>query len=208
MRVELDAVAQVRDWVRIMPGADVDPRAVLGKGIVVWPQAQIREGAVLGDECTVGRGVYVDAGVHIGRQCKLQNNALLYAPARLGDGVFVGPAAVLTNDVHPRAITPSGALKGTADWQSAAVEIADGASVGAGAVVVAGMRIGQWALVGAGAVVTRDVPAFGLVVGNPARRIAWVGRAGYRLEADGEGGWRCPRDCSRYVERDGALEPA
>lgn len=208
MRMQLDDVRPTRDWVRIMPGAEVDPRAVLGRGIVVWPLAQIRESALLGDECTVGRGVYVDAGVRIGRRCKLQNSALVYAPATLGDGVFIGPAAVLTNDVAPRAITPTGALKGTGDWRSAGVEVGDGAAIGAGAVVVAGVRVGRWAMVGAGAVVTRDVPAYGLVVGNPARRAGWVGRAGVRLEDQGDGRWRCPHDGSVHLERDGQLGEA
>jgi UDP-3-O-[3-hydroxymyristoyl] glucosamine N-acyltransferase len=96
--------------------ADVDPRAELGEGCRVWHLAQIREDAVLAPGCVVGRGAYVDAGVRVGRNGKIQNHALVYAPAVLGDGVFVGPAAVLTNDVNPRAVRPDGTLKTGADW--------------------------------------------------------------------------------------------
>lgn len=194
---------------RVQSGADVAEDAVLGAGTVVWGLAQVREGARLGEGCVVGRGAYVDAGVHIGHRCKLQNNALVYAPAWVGDGVFVGPGAILTNDVRPRAIRPDGGRKGGADWTPAGVVVEDGAAIGAGAVVVAGVRIGRWAMVGAGAVVTRDVPAHALVAGNPARRIGWVGRAGVRLEPQGSGRWRCPVDGLVHPERDGVLgEPS
>ncbi len=191
---------------RVLPGAEVDPRARLGAGTTVWPGAHVREQAELGADCIVGRGAYVDAGVRMGDRCKLQNNALVYAPAVLGDGVFIGPGAILTNDVHPRAVRPDGGLKRADDWLAAGVRVGDGAAVGAGAVVVAGVRIGAWALVGAGAVVTRDVPDHALVVGNPARRTGWVGRAGVRLASEGDGRWRCPVEDRRYAERDGLLE--
>lgn len=193
---------------RVLPGAEVDESAELGPGTVVWHLAQVRERARVGEGCVIGRGAYVDAGVRIGRNCKLQNHALVYAPATLGDGVFIGPAAVLTNDVNPRAVSAGGARKDGADWQAEGVDVCEGAAVGANAVVVAGVRIGAWALIGAGAVVTRDVPAYALAVGNPARRVGWVGRAGVRLVAEGDGRWRCPRDGSRYLERHGALAEA
>jgi len=190
---------------RVLPGAEVDPRARLGAGTTVWPGAHVRELAELGAECIVGRGAYVDAGVRAGARCKLQNNALVYAPAVLGEGVFLGPGAILTNDVHPRAVRPDGGLKRAEDWLAAGVQVGDGAAIGAGAVVVAGVRIGAWALVGAGAVVTRHVPAHGLVMGNPARWTAWVGRAGVRLEPEGEDRWRCPVEDRWYAEVDGEL---
>lgn len=191
--------------VRIQPSADVDDRASLGTGTTVWHLAQVREGATLGERCIVGRGAYVDAGVRIGRNVKIQNHALVYAPATLGDGVFVGPAAVLTNDVYPRSVTPDGELKGGDEWDAAGVTADEGASIGARAVILAGVSVGAWALVGAGAVVIRDVPPHGLVVGNPARRIGWVGRTGRRLEAEADGRWRCPDEDLRYEERAGAL---
>ncbi len=173
-------------------GATVEDGAVVGEGCAIWPGAVVRSGAVLGPRCTIGRGAYVDAGVRIGPDAKVQDRALLYAPARLGAGVFVGPGAILTNDRRPRAVAPDLNKIDSAGWVAEGVVVGDGASVGAGAVVVAGITIGRWALIGAGAVVTRDVPAFALVVGCPARQLGWVGRAGARLEADGPGRLRCP----------------
>lgn len=173
---------------------------------MVWHLAQVREEAVLGLQCTVGRGAYVGAGVVIGDRCKLQNHALVYEPARLGDGVFVGPGAVLTNDQHPRAVTPDGALKSGADWEAVGVVIGDGASVGARAVCVAPVTLGAWCLVGAGAVVVHDVPAHAIVVGTPARQVGWAGRAGVRLEPDGVAVWRCPSTGEVYEESQGSLQ--
>lgn len=141
----------------------------------------------MGEHCVIGRNVYIDAGVVIGANCKVQNHALIYAPAQLADGVFVGPAAVLANDTYPRAINPDGRLKSEADWDKAGVEVGHGASIGARAVVLGGNTIGEWALVAAGAVVNSDVPARALVVGVPARVVGWVGADGRRLEVgDGQ----------------------
>lgn len=192
---------------RVQASADVDESAVLGDGTVVWHLAQVREGARLGRNCIVGRGAYVGTDVSIGNNVKLQNYALVYEPSRLEDNVFIGPAVVLTNDVYPRSVGEDGNIKGSDDWEAAGVVVREGASLGARVVVVAGCSIGRWALVAAGAVVTRDVPDFALVAGTPARRIGWVGRAGQRLEADGEGKWRCPRTGETYLETDGVLRP-
>ena len=191
--------------VRLMPSADVDERAVIGSGTTVWHLAQIREGALIGQGCTIARGAYVGPGVRIGNNVKLQNYALVYEPAQLGDGVFIGPAAVLTNDEYPRAVTPDGRLKDADDWSAVGVVVGEGAAIGARAVCVAPVTIGRWATVAAGAVVTRDVPDFALVVGVPARRVGWVGRAGVPLVKDGETHHVCPSTAARYLERDGAL---
>lgn len=185
--------------------AQVSPQAELGDGTTVWELAQVREGARLGRGCIVGRGAYVGAGVVIGDHCKLQNHALVYEPAVLGDGVFVGPAAVLTNDEYPRAVDPDGRLKGAGDWAAVGVTVGDGASIGARAVCVAPLTIGRWAMVAAGAVVTKDVPDHALVVGVPARRVGWVGRAGVPLQEVDAGRWRCPRTGAEYDQRDGVL---
>ncbi|WP_020116738.1 acyltransferase [Streptomyces canus] len=192
---------------KVRPTAQVDGTAAIGAGTTVWDLAQIREDARLGSGCVVGRGAYVGPGVRIGDNVKLQNYALVYEPAVLGDGVFVGPAAVLTNDCFPRSVDPEGRLKRGGDWEAVAVEVAEGASLGARSVCVAPVRIGRWALVAAGAVVTEDVPDFALVAGVPARRIGWVGRVGVRLvRRDGEpDGWECPESGALYDERDGHL---
>lgn len=190
---------------RIDPSADVSPAAVVGEGTLVWHLVQIREGAVVGANCVLGRGAYVGPGVRIGDNCKVQNYALVYEPAVVEDGVFIGPAVVLTNDEYPRAVTPEGKLKGPADWTEVAVHVREGAAIGARSVCVAPVTIGRWALVAAGSVVIRDVPDFALVAGVPARRIGWVGRAGARLEAEGEGEWVCPKTGRRYAESEGGL---
>jgi acetyltransferase-like isoleucine patch superfamily enzyme len=191
--------------VRVMASADVADDATIGAGTTVWHLAQVREEAELGTGCVIGRGAYVGPGVIIGDHVKLQNYALVYEPARLADGVFVGPAAVLTNDTYPRAVTPQGRLKNAEDWTAVGVVVGTGAAIGARAVCVAPVTIGRWSLVAAGAVVVSDVDDFALVAGVPARRIGWVGRAGVRLTATGPGEFTCPRDGTRYAEVDGQL---
>jgi len=189
---------------RIAATADVADDATIGAGSSVWHLAQVREGAVLGENCVIGRGAYIGVGVHLGQNCKVQNHALVYEPAELADGVFIGPAAVLTNDTHPRAINPDGSLKSADDWQPVGVTIGTGAAIGARAVCVAPVQISEWATVAAGAVVTRDVPAHALVAGVPARQVGWVGHAGRRLEPDGEQ-LRCPATGRRYQVHDDEL---
>lgn len=196
------------DGPRILPTADVDDTAVLGAGTTVWHLAQIRENARLGRDCIIGRGAYVGPEVVIGDGVKLQNYALVYEPARLEDGVFIGPGAILTNDMYPRSVDVSGKVKRPDDWHALGVVVREGASLGARAVVVAGCTIGRWALVAAGAVVTRDVPDFALVVGAPARRIRWVGRAGVPLEQAGDHLWSCPLTNELYLEQNGELAPS
>ncbi len=187
---------------RIVDSADVSPTAQIGSGSSVWHLAQVREDAVLGENCIIGRGAYVGTGVHLGDNCKVQNYALVYEPAVLEDGVFIGPAVVLTNDHNPRAINPDGTVKSADDWDPVGVTIRKGAAIGARAVCVAPVTIGRWATVAAGAVVTRDVPDFALVVGVPARQIGWVGKSGVKLEpiAGKPGHYRCPQGGEEYVE--------
>jgi len=184
--------------VKILPSADVDSSAVIGDGSSIWHLAQIRDEAVIGENCIIGRGAYIGSGVTMGKNCKVQNYALVYEPAKLGDGVFIGPAAVLTNDQFPRAVNTDLTLKSGSDWDALGVTIGDGASIGARAVCIAPVIIGKWALIAAGAVVTKDVPDFALVAGVPAKRIRWVGRAGVPLEEIGNNLFRCPQDQSRY----------
>lgn len=167
---------------KIVDSADVSPDAKIGEGTSVWHLAQVREDAEIGLNCIIGRGAYIGSGVRMGDNCKVQNYALVYEPAVLEDGVFIGPAVVLTNDHWPRAINADGSLKSASDWEHVGVTIRRGAAIGARSVCVAPVIIGEWATIAAGAVVTRDVPDFALMAGVPARRIGWVGQSGVKLE--------------------------
>ena len=129
---------------RIAHTADVDERATIGAGTSVWHLAQVREDAVVGANCNVGRGVYIGPGVRIGDNVKLQNYALVYEPAQLADGVFIGPAAVLTNDEYPRTLAPDGTRKTATDLTPVGVTLREGASVGARAVCVAPVVVGAF----------------------------------------------------------------
>jgi UDP-2-acetamido-3-amino-2,3-dideoxy-glucuronate N-acetyltransferase len=175
-------VRGMQDGVLIHPTADVSPEAQIGKGTSVWHQAQIRERAHIGGDCVIGKGVYVDLGVHVGNRTKIQNYASIYHGVTIQDGVFIGPHVCFTNDKQPRAVNPEGSLKLDGDWTVSETLISRGAAIGAHSVIVCGITIGQWAMVGAGSVVTRDVPDYGLVWGNPARLQGFVCPCGERLQ--------------------------
>jgi UDP-2-acetamido-3-amino-2,3-dideoxy-glucuronate N-acetyltransferase len=165
----------------IHPTAEVSPQAQIGAGTRIWGQVQIREGATIGELCILGRGVYIDAHVQIGSRVKIQNYVSVFEGVTVEDGVFIGPHVCFTNDLAPRAITPSGALKGPQDWEITPTRVRYGASLGAASVIVCGVTIGEFALVGAGSVVTHDVPPHALVYGNPARQRGYVCRCARRL---------------------------
>lgn len=182
------------------PSADVDSSAVLGSNTRVWHLVQIRNDVVIGDDCIIGRGAYIGTGVSIGDKCKIQNYALVYEPAVVESGVFIGPAVVLTNDTYPRAINSDGGLKNSNDWDAVGVTVRSGASIGARSVCVAPLTIGRWAMIGAGSTVIKDVPDFALMVGVPARRVGWVGPAGQPLKKISAQTWECPVTKSKFKE--------
>ena len=191
----------------ISPSASVSPEAVVPDSVKVWDLAQVREHATLGERVIVGRGAYIGVGVMVGAESKIQNYAMVYEPAKIGNGVFIGPAVVLTNDQFPRAVTPNMQQKASSDWAPVGVTVSDGASIGAGAVCVAPVTIGRWAMVAAGSVVVSKVADYALVAGNPARQIGWVGRSGVRLEADplSPSFFRCPTTGESYEKTDSDL---
>lgn len=159
----------------VHPTANVSPQANIGAGTKVWINVQIREKADIGAGCILSKDVYVDHSVKIGDRCKIQNSVSVYHGVEIGNDVFVGPHVVFTNDRVPRAFN--------ADWKITPTRIADGASLGANCTIVCGVTVGEYAMVAAGSVVTRDVPPYTLVMGNPARAVARVDKAGNRLSA-------------------------
>ncbi|MDP2717676.1 MAG: acyltransferase, partial [Candidatus Micrarchaeota archaeon] len=182
--------------IRVHPTADVSGKAILGDGTSVWHQAQIREGAVLGKNCIVGKNAYIDFDVNVGDNCKIQNNCSLYHGLSVGNGVFVGPHVVFANDKNPRAVNPDGSPKGAGDWTVSATTVENGASIGARRVILPGVRIKEWAMVGAGSVVTRDVPAHGMVYGNPALLKGFVCACGQRAVEKERGQTTVTMECA------------
>jgi UDP-2-acetamido-3-amino-2,3-dideoxy-glucuronate N-acetyltransferase len=172
------------DNITIHPSAEVSSEANIGPGTKIWHQVQVRGGAKIGANCILSKGVYVDTGVTLGNNVKVQNYVSIYHGVILEDGVFCGPHCVFTNDKTPRAINKDGTLKTGADWVVSQTVVGKGASIGANATIVCGIKIGQWAMIGAGSVVTRDVPDYGLVWGNPARLRGFVCTCGGRLKVD------------------------
>lgn len=138
----------------------IEEGVTIGEGTFIWNFVHIRQGAKIGKNCNIGDYVYIDQGVEIKDNTKIQNHVSVYRGVELGEGVFLGPNCITTNDLYPKS-------KGV--WELSKTVIKDGASIGAGAIILPGITIGQGALVGAGAVVTKDVPDNAIVVGNPAK---------------------------------------
>ena len=188
--------------IQIHQTADVASSAQIGEGTAIWHYAQVREDCIVGENVIIGRSVYIGNGVCVGANSKIQNYALVYEPAILEPGVFIGPGVILTNDEYPRAVNPDGSQKNGSDWDPVGVTIREGASIGAGSICIAPVEIGAWALVAAGSTVTKNVPAFALMAGVPARRIRWVGKAGVPLTNEGAGQFTCPKTGAHYLEHD------
>jgi UDP-2-acetamido-3-amino-2,3-dideoxy-glucuronate N-acetyltransferase len=149
--------------------------AEIGKGTNIWHFVHIRKGSKIGANCNIGKGVYIDINVKIGDNCKLQNFSTLYNGVTIGDNVFIGPHVCFTNDVFPRA-------KIWTDDRLVKTLVKDGASIGANSTIIAGITIGNHAMVGAGSVVSKNVPDYALVVGNPARIKGFVCECGTKLQ--------------------------
>jgi acetyltransferase-like isoleucine patch superfamily enzyme len=172
--------------VRIHPTAEVAQEAQIGEGTRIWHHAQVREEVCIGHNCILGQGVYIDSGVILGDNVKVQNYVSIYKGVTIEDGVFCGPHCVFTNDKYPRAVNSDGSLKAADDWVLTPTRVQRGASIGANAVIVCGVTVGAWAMIGSGAVVSRDVPDYGLVWGNPACLHGFVCPCGHRLHRDNE----------------------
>ena len=184
----------------IHPSAIVDEGAQIGDGSRVWHFVHVCGGARIGQRCSLGQNVFVGNDVRIGDNVKIQNNVSVYDAVTLEDDVFCGPSMVFTNVYNPRsAVTRKDEYRRTL--------VKKGATLGANSTIVCGTTIGEYAFVGAGAVINRDVPAFALMVGVPARQLGWMSRFGERLELPlkGEGETTCPHTGERYRLRDGVV---
>jgi UDP-2-acetamido-3-amino-2,3-dideoxy-glucuronate N-acetyltransferase len=157
---------------------EVEEGATIGDGTKVWHLGHIRTKAAVGRDCTIGRNVFIDAGVSVGDRVKIQNNVSVYAGVTIEDEVFVGPSAVFTNDLRPRAQNP--------DWTITETLVRRGASIGANATIICGVVVGEYSMIAAGSVVTRDVEPYQLVAGNPARHLGWVDKSGNVVSRDAQ----------------------
>lgn len=177
--------------------ACLDDQVSLGGGTKIWHFTHILSGSVVGENCNIGQNVVIGPDVRIGKGCKIQNNVSVYKGVTLEDDVFCGPSMVFTNVFNPRAhIRRMDEARPTL--------VRQGATIGANATIVCGITVGRYALIGAGAVVTRDVPDFALIYGNPARQHGWVCACGEKLPKD----LRCPACGKTYLLRDGRLDEA
>jgi len=172
--------------------AEVADSAVIGENTRIWNNAQVRENSCIGRDCIIGKDVYIDLEVRIGNSVKIQNGVSVYRGVTIEDDVFCGPHMTFTNDLYPRAFV--------SDFELYNTLVRKGASIGAHATIVCGIEIGQYAMVGAGAVVTKNVPDFALVIGNPARIHGFVSKQGVKLTFNSEGIACCNIDGSRYIK--------
>lgn len=157
----------------IHDSAVVHDGAKIGSGTKIWVNVQVRENAAIGSNCIISKDVYIDESVCIGDRCKVQNSVSIYKGVLIENDVFIGPNACFTNDLVPRAFNQ--------DWKIIDTLIKEGASIGANATIICGITIGKFSMIGAGAVVTKDVPDFSLVVGNPAKVIGTIDKSGNRV---------------------------
>lgn len=173
------------------PTAVIDKGCKIGKGTKIWHFSHIMPDSSLGENCNIGQNVVISPGVVLGNNVKVQNNVSIYTGVVCEDDVFLGPSMVFTNIINPRSavIRRESYVK---------THVRKGASIGANATIVAGIELGEFSFVGAGTVVIRDVPAFGLVVGNPGRHIGWMSEYGHRLKFDESGRATCPESNQKY----------
>ena len=178
--------------------AVIDEGCQIGAGTRIWHFSHIMPDCVIGERCNIGQNVVISPGVVLGNNVKIQNNVSVYTGVVCEDDVFLGPSCVFTNVLNPRSAIPR-------KDQYRKTLVRRGATIGANATIVCGHTIGEYALIGAGAVVTKDVPPYALVVGNPSKQIGWVSEYGHRLRFDEKGEARCPESGERYLLKEGGV---
>jgi UDP-2-acetamido-3-amino-2,3-dideoxy-glucuronate N-acetyltransferase len=182
----------------VHPTAIIDEGCSIGAGTKIWHFSHIMTGCIIGESCNIGQNVVVSPQVKLGRNVKVQNNVSIYSGVICEDDVFLGPSMVFTNILNPRS-----AVIRRDQYVKTLVE--KGASIGANATIICGHNIGKYALVGAGAVVTKDVPSYALVIGNPARQTGWVSEFGHKLIFSKEGIAECPESKEKYLLNDNVI---
>ena len=178
--------------------AIIDEGCTIGKGTKIWHFSHIMSNCIIGENCNFGQNVVVSPKVVLGNNVKVQNNVSIYTGVICEDDVFLGPSMVFTNDINPRS-----AINRRDEY--AETTVMQGASIGANATIVCGHNIGKYAFIGAGAVVTKDIPNFALVVGNPSKQIGWVGEYGHRLNFDENQKAVCPESGQEYILKKGLV---
>jgi len=178
--------------------AVIDEGCRIGKGTKIWHFSHLMAGSEVGENCNIGQNVVISPGVILGRNVKVQNNVSLYTGVTCEDDVFLGPSMVFTNVINPR----SAIVRKDKYYKTI---VGKGASIGANATIVCGNNIGSYAFIGAGAVVTKDVPPYALVVGNPARQTGWMSEYGHKLKFDADGLASCPESGDRYKLENGKV---
>lgn len=178
--------------------AVIDEGCVIGAGTKIWHFSHIMKDAVLGEKCNIGQNVVISPGVVLGKNVKVQNNVSLYTGVTCEDDVFLGPSCVFTNITNPRSAV-------NRRDQYSKTHVGQGASIGANATIVCGHDIGKFAFIGAGAVVTKTIPDFALVIGNPARQMGWMSEFGHKLSFDANGKAICPESAQEYQLKDGKV---
>lgn len=179
--------------------AVIDEGCEIGSGTKIWHFSHIMPNCKIGENCNIGQNVVVSPGVLLGRNVKVQNNVSIYTGVTCDDDVFLGPSMVFTNVINPRS-----AINRKSEY--AKTHVGRGASIGANATIVCGHDIGEFAFVGAGAVVTKDIPPYALVVGNPSKQIGWISESGQRLHFDMEGLAICAESGEKYSLKNNKVE--
>jgi UDP-2-acetamido-3-amino-2,3-dideoxy-glucuronate N-acetyltransferase len=178
--------------------AVIDKGCYIGKGSRIWHFSHLMQNCTIGENCNIGQNVFIGEDVVIGNNVKIQNNVSVYSGVVCEDDVFLGPSMVFTNILNPRsAVVRRGHYAKTV--------VKKGATIGANATIVCGIEIGEYAFIGAGAVVTKPVPPYALVVGNPARQSGWMSESGHRLKFDEKGIAQCPESRQSYLLKDGRV---